>query len=117
MRFAVTLTICLVLAACSRVPEIDQATAGAIIKDAKVILVDAPIGPLQSSAWPKSFAVLSPKSIRVAEEGLYIVTYSFFVEESGLFVARELDKFDWEARHDPEFLQIRGALFEYHVTG
>ncbi len=117
MKFAVTLTICFISAACSRVPEIDRAKAGAIIEDAKIILVNAPIGPLESSAWPNSFIVLSPKSIRVAEEGLYIVTYSFFVEESGVFVARDLAEFEREARFDPHFLQIKDALFEYYFTG
>jgi hypothetical protein len=117
MKFAGTLTICFILAACSRVPEIDRANAGAIIEDAKIILVDAPIGPLESFAWPNSFNVLSPKSVRVAEEGLYIVTYSFFVEESGVFVARELAEFDWEVSPGPSFLQIKDGLFEYHFTG
>ena len=117
MKLAVTLTICFILAACSRVPDIDRATAGAIIEDAKMILVNAPIGPLESSAWPNSFVALSPISIRVAEEGLYIVTYSFFVEESGIFAARDLAEFDWEVRHDPNFLQIKDGLFEYHFTG
>ena len=117
MKFAVTLTICFILAACSRVPEIDRAKAGAIIEDAKIILVNAPIGPLESSAWPNSFIVLSPKSIRVAEEGLYIVTYSFFVEESGVFGVRDLAEFDWEVMHDPGLLQIEDGLFEYHFTG
>ena len=117
MKFAVTLTICFILAACSRVPEIDRATADAIIEDAKDILLKAPIGPLDSSTWPNSLTVLSPKSIRVAEDGLYIVTYSFFVEESGLFVVRDLAEFNWEAHFDPHFLQIKDALFEYYFTG
>jgi len=107
----------MVLAACDRVPDLDTATVEPILIDARLLLRSAPAGPVERSDWPDSFAAISPKSVRVTEQGLYIVTYSFFVEESGFFVARNLAGFEWKERGDPAFVQIREELFEYHVTG
>jgi len=117
LKYAVAFAACLVLVACDRVPELDTATVETILIDARLILRNAPVGPVERSVWPESFAAVSPKSVRVTEQGLYIVTYSFFVEESGFFVARELAEFEWKQRVDPAFMQIRDELFEYHVTG
>jgi hypothetical protein len=117
MKFAVAFVACLVLGACDRVPELDTATIDIILIDARLLLRDAPIGRVERSVWPESFAAISPKSVRATKEGLYIATYSFFVEESGFFVARDLAEFAWKERGDPWFVQIRDELFEYRITG
>ena len=117
MKIALAFAVCLLLAACNRVPDLDEAAVEAILADARLILDNAPIGAVEPSAWPASFAQLSAKAVRVTEEGLFIVTYSFFVEESGVFVVRDLAKFEWGTGYDPEFRRIRDGLFEYHFTG
>jgi hypothetical protein len=117
LNFEIALAACLVLAACDVVPNLDAATVDTILSDARLVLRSAPVGPLERSDWPESITAISPESVRVTDEGLYIVTYSFFVEESGFFVARDLAHFEWKQRGDPTFVQIRDALFEYHVTG
>ena len=117
LKYAVVFAAYLILAACDRVPDLDAAMIETILVDARLILRNAPIGRMEQSTWPESFAAISPKSIRVTEQGLYIVTYSFFVEESGFFVARDLAEFEWKERGDPSFVPLRDELFEYHITG
>jgi hypothetical protein len=117
LKIAFAFAACLIGVACDRIPGLDAAATETILVDAQLILDNASIGTLERSAWPESFSTLSPKAVRVAEEGLFIVTYSFYVEESGIFVPRDLAEFEWEPRSDPSFLPIGGGLFEYHFTG
>ena len=60
---------------------------------------------------------LDPKEVIVHEEGMYLETWSFFVECDGLFVLPPGSTFDPSNSGDPAYKRIEGRLYYYKVVG
>jgi hypothetical protein len=65
---------------------------------------------------PAALARIAPK-VRLTDEGAYLQTHEFFVEEDGIFILRSGSTFDPPKYGDPRFEQVRGRLFRYHISG
>ncbi|HET6629717.1 MAG TPA: hypothetical protein VFG91_08070, partial [Woeseiaceae bacterium] len=113
----VTFAALICLAACSRVPQVDESAAKAILSDAAKVLTTSPIGSLSESKWPDSFSRLSPSRVLVAEEGIYIATSVFFVDQAGIFVPRNPETFSAEPGGDPAYYPIFPGLYEFRIKG
>ena len=113
MRAAVIICT-LLLAACVRMPSVSQPEAVGLETVAAALMEHA---SSVSAAWPEEIRVLGPKAVRVAPDGLYVVTSSWFVEEAGLFVPRDPDAFSPVAGGDPEYRRLHGHVFSYRIRG
>ena len=114
---AVAILCCLLLTACVRMPSLSQADAAGLEAVAAALLDSASSSEKVSTAWPEEIRVLGPKAVRVAPDGLYVVTSSWFVEEAGLFVPRDPDAFSPVAGGDPEYRRLHGHVFSYRIRG
>jgi hypothetical protein len=106
----------LLLAAWVRDPSVSHAQAAVVAEVAAVLLTQGPEEEIPREAWSAELRALNAKSVRVDEEGVYVVTDSCFVEEAGLFVPRHPEKFV-AVGGDPEYRRIHGAVFSYRVRG
>ncbi|MDI9238557.1 hypothetical protein QLQ15_06470 [Lysobacter sp. LF1] len=89
----------------------------ALLRIAPVLLQAAPpSGPLPPEQWPPALKSLNPKSVYSRPEGIYIVTFSFFVEEEGLFLPRS-PAFAPVPGGDPEYTRIVQGLYSYRLQG
>jgi hypothetical protein len=76
-----------------------------------------PVGEVPSSDWPYAISeLLHPEAVRIASEGLYIVTSRRFVDEAGIFVAREASWTDTDPA-EPFFTPIADRVFEFQAPG
>lgn len=73
-------------------------------------------GELPANRWPPAIASLDPKRVYIANEGLYVVTSTFFVEERGLFIPRAAD-FVPQVGDDPSYQSIGKGVFSYRING
>src|SRR5687767_3625459 len=84
------LVITVLLTACSRVPSLLPQWMPVIITTADHLLRTHEIGEVAPKDWPYAISdLLQPESVRVHADGLYIVTSRYFVDEAGIFVARD----------------------------
>jgi hypothetical protein len=113
----VALVLTLLLAACVRAPSVSQVQAAAVAEAAAVLLVQRSDKEVPRDAWSPAVRALNPKSVRVAAEGVYVVTDSWLVEEAGLFVPRHPETFVAVSGADPEYRRIHGAVFSYRIRG
>lgn len=113
------LTLALLLsAACSPVPSLDEAEAAEVVREARELMSSSKEGEsISADRWPAAIRRLDPNSVRVDKEGLYIVTYTLYVEEQGLFVPREPSTFVAEGRFEPSFGRMHPSLFSYRIAG
>jgi len=103
---------------CSHAPRVERSRTRAIYGAAHGLLLKYPaVATIDSSAWPESVRELEPVAVRSREEGLYIVTWSHFVEENGVFVPRHWDRFSPKRGSDPEYRLIANAVFSYRIRG
>jgi hypothetical protein len=68
------------------------------------------------SEYPPSVKALHPKGVYGSPEGLYITTYAFFVEESGIFVRFD-PSFDPPETGDPGFAQLAPNIYWFDAPG
>ena len=115
--FAITLLMAALLTACVRTPSVSQQQAIAIAAAATTILMRTGPAAIPAGEWPVPIRVLDPKRVRVAAEGLYVVTGKRFAEEVGVFVPRDPAGFSPAKGGDPEFRQLHGHVFSYRVRG
>ena len=78
------LLLVVTLAGCAPSLPRDHAERLIAVRDA---LLDYPEGEIPSSKWPQAVAELKPKRVYRKDEGLYIITYEFFVEQRGVLLA------------------------------
>lgn len=71
---------------------------------------------LPPDRWPAELKALGPKRVYATQDGIYIVTSTFFVEEKGLFLPRS-PAFLPDAGNDPEFGFIVDGLYSYELEG
>ena len=111
---AVILTL-LLLTGCMRGNRANELAA--LLKVAPELLQSAPPGTaLPSDKWPQELKSFDPSRVYSTEDGLFIVTSSFFVHEKGLFLSRTR-AFAPTPGSDPEFRQIAPGLFSYELKG
>jgi hypothetical protein len=116
MRVAAVIC-CLFLTACLRVPSVSQPEAAGLETAAAALLEGGDSPEVTSPAWPGEIRVLDPKAVRIAADGLYVVTSSWFVQETGFFVPRDPDAFSPVAGGDPEYRRLYGHVFSYRIRG
>ncbi len=59
---------------------------------------------------------VNQSEIRIKQDGVFVKTWSFFIEERGYFVARNKDA-DYTKKAEPSFEPVRGCLFRYRIAG
>lgn len=105
----------LMLAGCqkgSRAPEL-----AALLEVAPDLMRATPAGSqLPQDQWPTELKALEPKRVHATQDGIHIVTSTFFVEEEGLFLPRS-PAFVPEPGNDPEFGFIVDGLYSYELEG
>lgn len=118
MRFlAIALAVlCSLVTACVRPPSVSALEAEAIESAAVAWLITPGKRNITSADWPEAIRALSPKSVRVSADGVYVVTSSIFVEEAGVFIPRDT-AFSPGRGGDPEYKSIHGRVFSYRVRG
>jgi hypothetical protein len=116
MRVA-TFGLVLLVAACARVPSVSEAKAQAVAEAAAALLTQEGNTDVPQEAWSPELRALNPKAVRVAVEGVYVVTDSWFVEEAGFFVPRHPETFVGAEGTDPQYKRIHGAVFSYLIRG
>ncbi len=113
--FALITVLLLSLTGClqgSRAPEL-----AALLKVAPELMRAAPAsGPLPPDQWPAELKTLDPKRVYATQDGLYIVTSTFFVQEEGLFLPRT-PSFSAVPGSDPELRFIVDGLYSYKLKG
>ena len=98
-----------------RAPSISPAEAEAVQVAAQKLLEYAAGTPRTSGPLPSGIGSLKPRSVRIAPEGVYIETSSWFVQEAGIFVPRTPGTFITVSRSDPEYERIHGSVFSYRI--
>jgi hypothetical protein len=118
MRILILSFIACLVAACMRVPTLDEVEAAAVMHAGRDLLSKSgPEAIIPPEAWPAEIQNLKPESVRVRPEGLYIRTGSSFVEEVGLFVPSDPATFVPVPRSDPAYERVHDSLFSYYVAG
>jgi hypothetical protein len=103
---------------CSEAPRIDPSQTRTIFADAHTLLEKYPSpAAVEATFWPESVRALRPEAVRTGEEGLYIVTWSRGVEETGVFVPRDPRGFSPQQGADPEYTVVANDVFVYRVRG
>jgi hypothetical protein len=113
----VTFVLVLLVAACTRVPSISEAKAPAVAAAAAALMGREPNTEVPREAWSPEVRALNPQAVRIAVQGVYVVTDSWFVQEAGFFVPRHPETFVASDGTDPEYKRIHGALFSYCIRG
>jgi hypothetical protein len=103
---------------CSEPPKVDAAQTRAIFEDARSLLdTYRSTSTIEPTYWPRSVQALEPEAVRASEEGLYVVTWSRFAEERGVFVPRDAATFSPKEGSDPEYRLIANSVFVYRIRG
>src|SRR5262245_5334851 len=98
--------------ACARTPRIDPSETQATFDDARSLLDLYPSrSTIDEAFWPDGLKALHPKAVRSGVEGLWVVTWSRGVEESGVFVPRDPLRFAPPPGGDPEFTLVSNAVY------
>lgn len=104
-------------------PRIDEITAGKLVHEADEIYSGS--CRLNSRRWelvePKSWTTevtkLKPISVRVDNNGVYVVLEKNYVEERGLFLLPSSSLYVPNLHTDPGYLRVEGRVFWYVVKG
>ena len=72
---------------------------------------------LPAAEWNESLKTLHPKSVHITDQGLYITTWSRFVESVGVFVLPQGSTFNPSTSGDPQYDNIDGRCFIFVVRG
>ena len=117
MRRLTALSIaCALIAACT--PRISDAEALALAREvAPLFEHHTAVGPLPREVWPASVATLKPQGVYVRADGLYVVTWSLFVGERGVFVPKAKASFSANHGTDPQYEPVGHGVFVYRISG
>jgi hypothetical protein len=88
-----------------------------LIDDAMTVLKSYPAGTLLENreAWPETIRALSPLSLWVGHEGVYIKSKQRFVESWGLFIPREDSEKYLEQTTIPSYSRITKGVYKYYA--
>ncbi len=105
----------LLLAACA--PHLSEVETQALAREVAPLLARHAPGPLARELWPASVVALSPQGVRVGADGLYITTWSLFVQERGIFIPNANGNTRAGRGSDPEFQPLGNGIFFYKIAG
>ena len=88
-----------------------------LIEDSMIILNKYPLGAysINEEEWPESIKSLSPLSLWVNKEGLYILTKKRFVEGWGVFIPREDSEKYLEKSTIPGYDRIVKGIYIFYA--
>ena len=66
---------------------------------------------------PPEFRPAAPKSVRMRDEGVYLIINRFFVEEDGVFILKSDTDFHPSSVGDPSYKKVSGRIYTYHISG
>ena len=72
---------------------------------------------IPEAEWPAEIRALSPTSVFVMPEGVYIERGSFCVEAWGIFVLRTGTPFQPKQAGDPSYRHIRDRVYWFEIKG
>ncbi|KAB2934247.1 MAG: hypothetical protein F9K24_04270 [Leptonema illini] len=71
-----------------------------------------------STGLPPEIKDLGPSRVYLRDEGLYIVTFSFFVEEHGFFIPRpKNNENNLSENGDPSYKHIGNGVYRFRIKG
>jgi hypothetical protein len=114
-RLAIVAAVTLSAGACAPAPTGDVETLREIRRHANILFDAEPrTGPVMYAGHNKHLN--GAKFFDLADEGLYIEIWTFFVEERGYFVPRDPQ---WTPNRQPEtdFTPIGEGVFYYRIAG
>jgi len=87
-----------------------------LIDDSKIILKKYPVeaSHINEEEWPESIKALSPLSLWVNNEGLYILMKKRFVEGWGVFIPREDSEKYLEETTIPSYDRIVKGVYKFY---
>lgn len=88
-----------------------------LIDDSKIILKKYPVEAslINEEEWPESIKALSPLSLWVNQEGLYILTKKRFVEGWGVFIPREDSEKYLEKTTLPSYDRVVKGIYKFYA--
>ncbi len=88
-----------------------------LIDDSMVILKKYPVGGflINEEEWPESIKALSPLSLSVDREGLYIKMKERFVDVWGIFIPREDSEKYLEKKTMPSYNRIVKGIYKFYA--
>jgi hypothetical protein len=88
-----------------------------LIDDSMVILKKYPASSslINEEEWPESIKALSPLSLWVDREGLYILTKKRFVEGWGVFIPREESEKHLEKTTIPSYSRVAKGIYKFYA--
>ncbi len=88
-----------------------------LIDDSKIILKKYPVEAslINKEEWPESIKALSPLSLWVNQEGLYILTKKRFVEGWGVFIPREDSEKYLEKTTLPSYDRVVKGIYKFYA--
>lgn len=104
----------LLLAACS--PQLSDLEAETLAREVAPLLVHRPTGSLSRELWPASVVALDPKAVSLRDDGMYITTWSLFVQEGGVFIPNATMPHPTRGS-DPQVQPLGHGVFSYKISG
>jgi hypothetical protein len=88
-----------------------------LIDDSLRILKRYPVDSLflNDEEWPESIKALSPLSLWINHEGLYIITKKQFVVRRGVFIPREDSQEYSENTSMPSYTRIAAGIYKFYA--
>ena len=88
-----------------------------LIDDSKIILKKYPVEAslINEEEWPESIKALSPLSLWVNQESLYILTKKRFVEGWGVFIPREDSEKYLEKTTLPSYDRVVKGIYKFYA--
>jgi len=118
VKIFLIMTLSILCLACSNEPEFDSAQLSSIEAEANELLLSLPSQSFEIDvSRAPSISELSPKSVYITDEGLYIQLNTGFSSENGLFILRNGRSVDTEAGSDPEYKHIDKHVYHYKIEG
>lgn len=97
-------------------PSVSRDHAKALVSSSAALLA-YPEGDIPESRWPAAVVELKPKRVYRSDQGVYICTYAFFVEERGVFILDPASSFVPSRDGDPRYDVIAPGVFIYRSAG
>jgi hypothetical protein len=114
-NLAISIFLALIFSGCSRYPSENEIPQD-LESEAQLLIETKGIGDISSDEWPDSISQLKPESVQLKKEGLYIQTWSRFVEQGGLFIPRERNK-ELNQGTDPGYWKANDEIYYYIFKG
>lgn len=101
---------------CGCTPSVSRPEAEALVA-ARESLLRHPVGDIAPAAWPAAVTRLRPERVYRDEQGVYLYTYEFFVEQKGFFLLDPASDFVPTSDADPSYKVVIAGVFIYRRAG